>query len=156
MPEDGRTFGISSKEGQMGVKTKSNKQNCSPSYLGGGHVADRAVGLDGLQLVQAPVQLLHGVHGQLLVRLICQQAAATQGHAVRTHVAHGALARHSQAASPHRSSPGGLLRLLGRGESSSSWPLVAALLHHTEVRLWRAGGDWQLSAEQPDAGISPH
>jgi len=46
-------------------------ENCAFSYLVGGHVTNRAVGLDGLQLVQTPVQLLHCLHGQLLVCLIC-------------------------------------------------------------------------------------
>ena len=49
-------------------------------YLVGGHVTDRAVGLDGLQLVQTPVQLLHCLHSQFLVGLICQQ---THGHVIR-------------------------------------------------------------------------
>lgn len=65
-------------------------QRSSLSYLVGGHVTDRAVGLDGFQLVQTPVQLLHRLHGQFLVRLICQQAASTQRHTVRTDGAHGA------------------------------------------------------------------
>lgn len=50
------------------------------SYLIGGHVTDWAVCLYGLQLIQTPVQLLHGLHSQLLVGLICQQ---THGHVIR-------------------------------------------------------------------------
>ena len=41
------------------------------SYLVGGHLADRVPGLQGLQLVQTPVQLLEGLGGQLLVGLLC-------------------------------------------------------------------------------------
>ena len=40
------------------------------AYLVGGHLADRVSGLQGLQLVQAPVQLLQGLGGQLLVGLL--------------------------------------------------------------------------------------
>lgn len=66
------------------------------SYLVGGHVADRAVGLDCFQLVQTPVQLLHGFHSQLLVGLICQQ---THGHIIRTqriHIHTGAPWHHTR------------------------------------------------------------
>lgn len=51
-----------------------------PSHLCRGHVANRAVRLYSLQLVQAPVKLLHGLHGQLLVGFIWEQ---THGHVFR-------------------------------------------------------------------------
>ena len=41
------------------------------SYLAGGHVADGTVGLDGFQLVQAPVEFLQCFHCQSGVRFIC-------------------------------------------------------------------------------------
>lgn len=90
----------------------ANSERCSLSYLGGGHVADRAVGLDGLQLVQTPLQLLHCLHGQFLVRVICQQTAGTQRHTVRTDRAHGARTLPSR--STHGSRSGFLL--LRRGD----------------------------------------
>lgn len=40
-------------------------------YLERRHVGDGAVGLDGFQLVQTPVQLLHRLHSHLHVTLIC-------------------------------------------------------------------------------------
>lgn len=40
------------------------------AYLVGGHFADGAVCLDGLQLVQTPVQLLQCVQCELLVLLV--------------------------------------------------------------------------------------
>lgn len=64
------------------------------SYLVGGHVTDWAVGLYCLQLIQTPVQLLHGLHSQCLVGLICQQ---THGHVFRPkwiHVHRGAPWHH--------------------------------------------------------------
>ena len=40
------------------------------SYLAGGHVGDGPVRLDGLELVEAPVQLLHGLDRRPHVALI--------------------------------------------------------------------------------------
>ncbi len=40
------------------------------SYLAGGHVWDAAMSLDGLELVQAPVQLLQGFRGSSHIVLI--------------------------------------------------------------------------------------
>lgn len=40
------------------------------AYLGGGHFTDRAMRLNSLQLVQAPVQLLQRIQGELLVLLV--------------------------------------------------------------------------------------
>lgn len=42
----------------------------SVTHLVGGHLADGVSGLQGLQLVQAPVQLLQGLGGQFLVGLL--------------------------------------------------------------------------------------
>lgn len=45
-----------------------------PPELARGQVAHRAVRLDGLELVEAPVELLEGVHGEpvhgLLVKMV--------------------------------------------------------------------------------------
>lgn len=40
-------------------------------YLVGGHLADRVPGLERLELLQTPVQLVQSLDGQLLVRLLC-------------------------------------------------------------------------------------
>lgn len=40
------------------------------AHLVGRHLADRAVGLHGLQLLQTPVQFLQRLPGQLLTRLL--------------------------------------------------------------------------------------
>lgn len=42
-------------------------------YLVRGHFADGVPGLQGLQLIQAPVQLLHGLASQFLVGLLCEK-----------------------------------------------------------------------------------
>lgn len=83
------------------------------SYLIGGHVTDWAVCLYGLQLIQTPVQLLHGLHSQLLVGLICQQ---THGHVIRSKRIHV----HSRASRDHvcRSEGPGVARSYGR---SARW-----------------------------------
>ena len=39
--------------------------------LVGRHVADRAMGLDSLQLFQAPLQFIECLHGQPLSSLVC-------------------------------------------------------------------------------------
>lgn len=51
------------------------------AHLVGGHFANRAVCLDGLQLVQAPVQLLQRVQSELLVLLVGQRRPGTDAHA---------------------------------------------------------------------------
>lgn len=40
---------------------------CTGAHLLGGHLTDRAVGLNGLQLVQAPVQFLQSLPSHLLI-----------------------------------------------------------------------------------------
>ena len=47
-------------------------------YLAGGHVRDRAMGLDGLQLVQTPVKLLQGLQGHPEKCLICQEKRSNE------------------------------------------------------------------------------
>ena len=49
------------------------------AHLIGGHLADGVTCLDGLQLVQAPVQLFQGLHCQLLIGLLCRQGTKGQG-----------------------------------------------------------------------------
>lgn len=49
------------------------------AHLVGGHLADRPVGLEGLQLLQAPVQLLQRLPRQLLGRLLWGQRTAPAG-----------------------------------------------------------------------------
>ena len=42
------------------------------AYLCGGHVGDGAVGLDALELLEAPVQLLKGLQRQPSMVLLCK------------------------------------------------------------------------------------
>ncbi len=42
-------------------------------YLIGGHFADRVACLQGLQLVQTPIQLFKGLDGEFLICLICNK-----------------------------------------------------------------------------------
>lgn len=49
------------------------------SYLVGGHLTDRVSCLQGLQLVQAPVQFLQCLSGQFLVGLLCRGKTGGQG-----------------------------------------------------------------------------
>lgn len=44
---------------------------CPMSYFAGGHVRDRSVSLNGLQLVQAPIQLLQGLDSDPHKVFIC-------------------------------------------------------------------------------------
>lgn len=47
------------------------QKNCRVfAYLAGCHIADRPVSLYTLQLVEAPLQLLKGLNGQLLITFI--------------------------------------------------------------------------------------
>ena len=52
-------------------KKKEEKDDWVCPYLAGGHVANGPVGLDGFQLVQAPVEFLQRLHRQSGVRFIC-------------------------------------------------------------------------------------
>lgn len=60
-------------EGVVGsvVIPSGNAAEKVKAHLVGGHVTDGAMCLDGLQLVQTPVQLLQGLPSQLLVCLVC-------------------------------------------------------------------------------------
>ena len=44
------------------------------SYLARGHVRDRSVGLDGLQLIKTPVQLLQGLNSHTYVVLVWKES----------------------------------------------------------------------------------
>ena len=47
------------------------------THFGGRHVGHRAMGLNGLKLVEAPVQLFQGLQSHLRVGLICKRTHDT-------------------------------------------------------------------------------
>jgi hypothetical protein len=63
----GVVFGVA----RMHLYTILHKERGWALYLERRHVGDGAVSLDGFQLVQTPVQLLHRLHSHLHVTLIC-------------------------------------------------------------------------------------
>lgn len=57
--------------GGSGVPSARQGDHGKVPYLVGGHLADRVPGLQRLQLVQAPIQLLQGLPRELLVGIFC-------------------------------------------------------------------------------------
>jgi hypothetical protein len=58
------------KSGNPGMHTSSQRNCLLDSYLAASHVGHRSVGLDRLQLIQAPVQLLQSLDRKPDVTLI--------------------------------------------------------------------------------------
>lgn len=100
-----------------------------PSHLVGGHVADGAVRLDGFQLIQTPVQLLHGLHRQLLVGLVWIKTHRNRGTMKILLHGHSSTARqtflHPGLAQAHAHTRSQTDR---ESESGFWWTLVVSLL----------------------------